>query len=562
MLAPSQGQLGNTGQKMRCMHLKEMRRWLFPLMLFLSIQGSFALDYPDYVGYVNDYAHLLSAAQASALNQELRDFDNRTTIEIAVVTVESIGSESPRDYAINLGNYWGVGKRGKNNGILVLVAMQSRDIWIEVGSGLVGELEDQRVQQIVDDVIIPRFRAGQPDQGIIQGVRSIVLYLDGASPSIPVTLPASGIGPTPAAESQPAAYPPPPASALGDGSENANSMWIISAAFLAAVTGGLYGFRRSRKAIARKNEAKLLECRRVLGELPAKESAALEALGQLEKSYVQSIWKDAREALDSVDLDSPELKLLEAERISRRGWISAGTAASLISIWEKDASGVLKVIEAAPRRLAEARQAQREFASTASGLKAAFEQADQEIKGGEISMATRKNLEKARQSYQQALSMADKPADEVDWLVLADQLRAIENAVEQVSRDVVRDRGIAEKIRGQDAEELLARMRQTVGDAEEELGKSDAARPDLRAARDYLAQAQEYRKRDMNTIDLYLMMVQINNNVLQGHQHIKHAAAEAQRGATAVRHTGFGSSGSHSFGGGRMGGGSHGGGKW
>jgi len=547
---------------MRCMHLKKICGFLSPLIFLLAIQGSFALDYPDYVGYVNDYAHLLSAAQASALNQELRDFDNRTTIEIAVVTVDSIGSESPQDYAVNLGNYWGVGKRGKDNGILLLAAMQSHDIWIEVGSGLAGELEDDKVQQIVDDVIIPKFRAGQPDQGIIQGVRRIVQYLDNAASSsgIPATLPASRLASAPAAESQPAAYQPLPASGREEGNENVNSLWIIFA--LTMVTGGLYGFRRSRQAMARKNESKLIECRKVLAELPAKESAAMGALRQLEKNYVQSVWKNVEESLDSVDSDRLELKLLEAERISRRGWICAGTVASLIGKWEKDAENVLKVIEAVPRRLAEARQAQREYASTASGLKAAFEQADHEIMGGEISMATRKNLEKARQSYQQALSIADQPADKVDWIVLADQLAAVEIAVEQVSRDVVRDREIAEKIRGQDAEELLAKMRQMIGNAEEELGKSDAARSDLKAARDNLARAQEYRKKEMNTIDLYLIMVQINNNVWQGHQHHKQAALEAPGRATAVHHTGFGSSGSQSFGGGRIGGGSHGGGKW
>jgi hypothetical protein len=177
-------------------------------------------------------------------------------------------------------------------------------------------------------------------------------------------------------------------------------------------------------------------------------------------------------------------------------------------------------------------------------------------------MATRKNLEKARQSYQQALSMADQPVDKVDWMALADQMKAVEDEVEQVSRDMLRDREIAEKIRGRDAEELLARMRQMVDNAEEELGKSDAARPDLKAARDNLGRAQDYRTGEMNNIDLYLIMVQINNNVLQGHQHFKQTAAEAQRRATAVHHTGFGSSGSGSFGGGHIGGGSHGGGKW
>jgi uncharacterized membrane protein YgcG len=345
---------------MRCTHLKEKRRWLLPLILFLAIQGSFAQSYPDYVGYVNDYAHLLSAAQASALNQELRDFDNRTTIEIAVVTVESIGSESPQDYAVNLGNYWGVGKRGKDNGILLLVVMQSHDIWIEVGSGLAEEIEDDKVQQIVDVIIIPKFRAGQPDQGIIQGVRGIVHFLDDTTPSpgVLATLPASGIESAPAGAGQPAPYQPLPASDQEEGDGNTGTIWIIPAGILAIVAGGIYGLRRSRQAMARRNEAKLIECRRVLADLPSKVSAAMEALSQLEKSYVQSIWKGIEEALDSVDLNGLELKLLEAERVSRRGWISAGTEASLLDIWEKDAEGVTKSIEAAPRRLAEARQAQ------------------------------------------------------------------------------------------------------------------------------------------------------------------------------------------------------------
>ena len=103
---------------------------LLLLTILLAVQSVSAAPYPDFVGYVNDYAHLLSAPQASALNQDLRDFDNRTTIEVAVVTVDSIGSESPGDYAVNLGNYWGVGKRDKNNGIVFLVAMESHDIWI------------------------------------------------------------------------------------------------------------------------------------------------------------------------------------------------------------------------------------------------------------------------------------------------------------------------------------------------------------------------------------------------------------------------------------------------
>jgi uncharacterized protein len=131
--------------------------------------------------------HLLSAGQASALNQELRNFDNRTTIEVAVVTVNSIGSETPQDYAVNIGNYWSVGKRAKNNGILFLVAMDSHGVWIVVGPGLAGRLGNTQIQQVVDTVIIPKFRSGQPDEGIIEGARSIIRHFDKINASLSIS---------------------------------------------------------------------------------------------------------------------------------------------------------------------------------------------------------------------------------------------------------------------------------------------------------------------------------------------------------------------------------------
>lgn len=157
-------------------------RFALSILIFFSVSCAFAEDYPDFVGYVNDYAHLLSAPQASSLNQELRDFDNRSTIELAVVTVNSIGREDPQGYATYLANLWGIGKRGKDNGIIFLVAMQSHDIWIETGQGLSGDISSRQVQQIVDEIVIPEFRAGRPDQGIIKGTRAIIDHFDGQSP--------------------------------------------------------------------------------------------------------------------------------------------------------------------------------------------------------------------------------------------------------------------------------------------------------------------------------------------------------------------------------------------
>jgi uncharacterized membrane protein YgcG len=535
------------------MNVKRMCRLALLVMILISSQSANILAYPDYVGYVNDYAHLLSAPQASSLNQELRDFDNRTTIEVAVVTVDSIGGESPQDYAVNIANYWGVGKRDKDNGIIFLVAMDSHDIWIEVGPGLASQFTNRQVQQIVDNVIIPRFQAGQPDQGIIEGVHSIIRHFDsiGATSTMPITEPSP---------STPITTPLPRA----DGNGSSNSIWSLAAILVIACLGGIFGFRFYRQSKAKKNETRLVESRKLFDEMVGKESAAIDALKELKGNYAPSIWKKVEESFNAVDTDKLELGLLEAERVSKQGWSSASKAQSLIDEWENNMESALKAIDAVPEKLAEVKSAQQKSATILAGLEAAFLHADRETAGNDISIATRKDLEKARQIYRDSSSMASQPANTVDWIMLLDQLTKLEEAVEKVSKDAARDKGIAQRIQGQDPDDMLAKMKQMLDDAEEKLGKSDEAREDLDAARENYARARGYRSGDLNAIDLYIIMMALNNNVSQGYRHQEVAVerARSRQTATAVHHTGFGRSGSGSFGGGRMGGGSRGGGKW
>ncbi len=535
---------------------------LLTLILF-ACQGASTSAYPDYVGYVNDYAHLLSASQASALNQELRDFDNRTTIEVAVVTVNSLEGESPQDYATNIGNYWGVGKRDKNNGIVFLVATDSHDIWIEVGPGLSSQFTSSQVQQIVDNVVIPDFRAGRSDQGIIDGVHSIINHFEstGVSSGTPTTSPSPITPVTVPSPGAPITSPPP-----GKGSSGIfGSLWTYAAIFIIACVGVFAVFRNRRQSQTKKNETRLIEDRKLLNEMVNKESAALNALKELKANYAQSVWNKVEEAFSAVDPDKLELGLLEAERVSKQGWNSASKAQSLIDEWERNMHSALNTVDSVPKKLAEVKSAQQKSAAILAGLGAAFDQAERETAGNDISMATRKDLEKARQVYKESSSLAQQPANTVDWIVLLSQLTDLDAAVEKVSKDAARDKGIAERIQGQDPDEMLAKMKQMLDAAEEKLGRSEEAQEDMEAARENYARTRGYRSGDLNAIDLYLIMMAMNNNVSQGYRHQEMAVARARQAAsapTAVHHTGFGSSGSGSFGGGRMGGGSHGGGKW
>ncbi len=477
------------------------------------------------------------------MNQELRDFDNRTTIEVAVVTVNSIGNENSQDYAVNLANYWGVGKRDKNNGIIFLVAMQSHDIWIEVGQGLSGQFSDHQVQQIADNVIIPQFRANRPDLGVINGVHSIISHFGVSSTKQTVPIVASSQDRD-----------------LG----NPNFFGLATYVLLLVLLGILLILGIIWWWQAKKNNARISDFKKLFNELVDREMAAFEALKELKANYVLSIWQNAEEAFSHVDHGSLELKLLNAERTSRRGLIRVRAAQFQISELESSFKKAQENVEAPISKLAEAKSAQQECAAILAGLDAAFLQAEKESVVDQISIATRLNLETARYAHQEALSLSTKPANGVDWIVLLDNLVKIREAVEQVSKDAVRDRAIFEKIQGQDPDEMLTKMKKDLDTAERTLGPLGAAEPDLKAARAEYDRAQEYRSGKLNTIDLYLIMNSINSNTEQGHQHHKKAVEKAIEEAryTPVHHTGFGSSGSGSFGGGIMGGGSHGGGKW
>lgn len=539
------------------------------MAILFSFQSMTAVGYPDFVGYVNDYAQILSAPQASALNQELRDFDNRTTIELAVVTVESIGSESPQDYAVNIANYWGVGKRDKDNGIIFLVAMQSHDIWIETGAGLSEQISDRQIQEIIDGVIIPQFRAARPDQGVIDGTRSLIRHFDTAA-MFSSAANASAMPPLSSYPS-PSLLSPSPSSRDDIGNSGFSNFFFkfvgsVSAVILLAILL-VQGTRR--QLLSGKNNKRITGLRNRLNELVDKETAALDALKELKAIYAASIWKSAEYELSLVDHSQLELELSNAEKTARKGLISAVTADSQITDLEESFEKAMKNVQAPVDRLAEARRAQQECPAILAGLDAAFSQAEKDSAVDQISMATRMNLESARRNYQEALSMAAQPQDTLDWIALKEKLTAIRDAMEQVSRDALRDRAIAQEIQGQDPDEMLAKMKRILDEAEKSLEKSYEARSDLDAARAEYDRAQQYRSARMNIIDLYLINKSIDNRIEQGRERhnmaieaarLKKIVAAKER-ATAVHHTGFGRSGSGGFGGGRMGGGSHGGGR-
>jgi uncharacterized protein len=161
------------------------------VLLFSSAFTVSAQTFPKPVGYVNDFADLYSAGFENRLEQELSAFTASTSAEISVVTVNDLQETTIDDYAARLFENWKIGKQGKDNGVLLLIAKQEREMRIEVGYGLEPVITDARAGRIIRDEMTPAFKSGDYEGGTQRAVTTLEQYIRGEavdeerSPSTP-----------------------------------------------------------------------------------------------------------------------------------------------------------------------------------------------------------------------------------------------------------------------------------------------------------------------------------------------------------------------------------------
>jgi uncharacterized protein len=145
----------------------------------LAALAALAAEVPYLSGRITDNAEILGAATKQKLNALLKAHEAETTNQIAVLTVPSLQGESVESYAEQVFNAWKLGQKGKDNGVLVLVAPQERRMRIEVGYGLEGTLTDVAASRIIRNVMTPRFKEGNYDAGVEAGVQAVIGQLTG-----------------------------------------------------------------------------------------------------------------------------------------------------------------------------------------------------------------------------------------------------------------------------------------------------------------------------------------------------------------------------------------------
>lgn len=128
-------------------------------------------------GRVVDRADLISPRIEQALSQRLADLEAATTDQFVIATTESLNGRPIEDVGLALGKGWGIGRKDRNNGVILLVAPNERKVRIEVGYGLEATLTNQLCAQIIDDDILPRFREGRMEAGIVAGADALIARL-------------------------------------------------------------------------------------------------------------------------------------------------------------------------------------------------------------------------------------------------------------------------------------------------------------------------------------------------------------------------------------------------
>ena len=185
---------------------------LLSSFLFIAVAAA-QIAIPPLKARVTDLTGTLSAQQRSALEQTLAEFEARKGAQVAVLMVPSTQPETVEQYAVRVQESWKLGRKGVDDGVLLVVAKNDRKLRIEVGYGLEGVLPDAVAKRIIEEDIVPRFKEGNFYGGIRAGTDRIMRVIEGEK------------------------LPPPRAHATGSGASPDVFQWFVIALFIAGIGG-------------------------------------------------------------------------------------------------------------------------------------------------------------------------------------------------------------------------------------------------------------------------------------------------------------------------------------
>jgi uncharacterized protein len=161
---------------------REPARLVLVVVCLAAATAAWALDVPALTGRIVDHAQILPADLVASLSQDLEAHERKTGHQVAVLILPSLEGEPLEPFSHRVATAWALGRKGVDDGVLLLVALRERKVRLEVGYGLEGTLTDVQSARIIRHHIVPYFRAGEMPGGIAAGVRAILRTIEGLPP--------------------------------------------------------------------------------------------------------------------------------------------------------------------------------------------------------------------------------------------------------------------------------------------------------------------------------------------------------------------------------------------
>jgi uncharacterized protein len=144
-----------------------------------SFRKEFWENLPNPTGWTNDYENLFSEAEKVNLDSIIREFERETTFEIGIATIDSLktSKENFDNLSLHIAQTWGIGKKDKDNGILIAISKGHRRIRIENGNGIELIITEKETSEIIENYFIPEFRKGEYFNGTLNGLKALIKLL-------------------------------------------------------------------------------------------------------------------------------------------------------------------------------------------------------------------------------------------------------------------------------------------------------------------------------------------------------------------------------------------------
>jgi len=156
--------------------------FLLCLLFFFNLSGQTTKDtsIPKAIGYVNDFEKIYAPEEIETLDSLIADFDKRTTIQISIITIDTtmMKKEELDSWTLKVMKTWGVGRKDKNNGILIGISRGYRVIRIQNGYGIEKILSNQETKEIIDKDFIPFFKEAKYFEGTMNGLQALMKKLE------------------------------------------------------------------------------------------------------------------------------------------------------------------------------------------------------------------------------------------------------------------------------------------------------------------------------------------------------------------------------------------------